>query len=289
MSTTEMQPQHFTQWGMLGTYIVNEKPLVRCVELESVRTKVTVRGFVAQVRATLVYHNLSPNPLQVKCVFPVEDGAAFYKFEARLDGRTIIAQCMEKKKAEKVYKDAVSEGKTAVLAREHEYTSDILQLALGNLPSGERAEIEVSLVMELCVRTDGGVSFILPTVLNPRYSPADLVQKDSAELSWNDLSDQRTVCVAKAYSMNIEGSVCGSHQIARIISHTDPINVTISDDTKSAQLEHGAGIHAARNQHHHLTTQISPSKMKGSPADHLDNKFTSATSPNSYVTNSIQE
>ncbi|KAK3889256.1 hypothetical protein Pcinc_006822 [Petrolisthes cinctipes] len=57
----------------------------------------------------------------------------------------------------------------------------------------------------------------------------------------------------------------------------------------SLQLEHGAGIHAARNQHHHLTTQISPSKMKGSPADHLDNKFTSATSPNSYVTNSTQE
>ncbi|KAK4319875.1 hypothetical protein Pmani_009220 [Petrolisthes manimaculis] len=242
MSTTMMQPPHFTQWGMLGSYIVNDKPLVKCVELESVKTKVTVRGFVAQVRATLVYHNLSPNPLQVKCVFPVQDGAAFYKFEARLDGRTIIAQCMEKKKAEKVYKDAVSEGKTAVLAREHENTSDILQLALGNLPPGERAEIEVSLVMELCVRTDGGVSFILPTVLNPRYSPADLVQKDSAGLSWNDLSEQRTVCVTKAYSMDIEGSVCGSHQIARIISHTDPINVTISDDTKSAQITQDGGF-----------------------------------------------
>ncbi|KAK3889293.1 hypothetical protein Pcinc_006679 [Petrolisthes cinctipes] len=62
-----------------------------------------------------------------------------------------------------------------------------------------------------------------------------------------------------------------------------------SGDKVSLQLEHGAGIHAARNQHHHLTTQISPSKMKGSPADHLDNKFTSATSPNSYVTNSTQE
>ncbi|KAK3886535.1 hypothetical protein Pcinc_009316 [Petrolisthes cinctipes] len=58
---------------------------------------------------------------------------------------------------------------------------------------------------------------------------------------------------------------------------------------RKGKLEHGAGIHAARNQHHHLTTQISPSKMKGSPADHLDNKFTSATSPNSYVTNSTQE
>ncbi|KAK4314495.1 hypothetical protein Pmani_014200 [Petrolisthes manimaculis] len=640
MSTTMMQPPHFTQWGMLGSYIVNDKPLLKCVELESVRTKVTVRGFVAQVRATLIYHNLSPNPLQVKCVFPVEDGAAFYKFEARLDGRTIIAQCMEKKKtfdqelkrlsevfnriraahlklnpkkchlfqkevkylkhivdengihtdpekvsavrdwptptcvkdlwsfldlctyyrcfvkefasiatplhkllgkrqkfkwtavtqkaidelkqvlvsspvltypdqsqpfildcdaschgiggdlsqekgdqeyvvayyskklsppegkycvtckellavvksldfihpylygsyfiirmdhaalkwlktlknpegqlahgnadslsrrscepeykqcskkedhskmcnrtavtglvsaeedlvrmqvedadlklviewlqqsterpswqevssghlgvkknlsrlrqrfywmgmrqdveewcwaydvccakkgpkkrgcaplqlyqvgapvdiaeplprtdkgnryifvvmdyftkwpeayaildqeaatccSKKVYKDAVSEGKTAVLAREHENTSDILQLALGNLPSGERAEIEVSLVMELCVRTDGGVSFILPTVLNPRYSPADLVQKDSAGMSWNYLSEQRTVCVTKAYSMDIEGSVCGSHQIARIISHTDPINVTISDDTKSAQITQDGGF-----------------------------------------------
>lgn len=36
--------------------------------------------------------------LQVKYVIPVDEGAAVYKFEAHLDGRTIAAQCMEKKK-----------------------------------------------------------------------------------------------------------------------------------------------------------------------------------------------
>lgn len=36
-------------------------------------------------------------------MFPVDEGAAFYKFEARLDGRTIIAHCMEKKKVPVLY------------------------------------------------------------------------------------------------------------------------------------------------------------------------------------------
>lgn len=48
--------------------------------------------------------------------------------------------------------------------------------------AGAKAEIEVCLVMELSVHTDGGVSFVLPTVLNPRYSPADLQHKGTLNI-----------------------------------------------------------------------------------------------------------
>ncbi|XP_047486431.1 von Willebrand factor A domain-containing protein 5A-like [Penaeus chinensis] len=107
--------------------------------------------------------------IQVRYKIPVDEGAAVYKFEAHLDGRTITAHCMEKKAAEKVYKDAVQAGQTAVLAREDSRSSDVLTLQLGNLPPGTQAELKLGLVMELKVQTDGGVGFILPTFLKPRY------------------------------------------------------------------------------------------------------------------------
>ncbi|KAK8374477.1 hypothetical protein O3P69_018371, partial [Scylla paramamosain] len=77
--------------------------------------------------------------------------------------------------AEKVYKEALKEGKTALMTREDPDSSDILTLNLGNFPAGSWNEGQgtLRLVMELRVETDGIISFVLPTVLNPRYTPAD--------------------------------------------------------------------------------------------------------------------
>lgn len=48
--------------------------------------------------------------------------------------------------------------------------------------------------------------------------------------------EARQVVVFKVYTIAIEAEVAGGHEIARIISHTDPINVNISEDIKSAQV-----------------------------------------------------
>ncbi|KAG0724007.1 von Willebrand factor A domain-containing protein 5A [Chionoecetes opilio] len=147
---------------------------------------------------------------------------------------------MEKKKAERVYKEAVDAGKTAVLTAEDEDTSDILNLNLGNLPSESRAELIIKLVMELSVQADGSISFVLPTVLNPRYSPQGTTHNTPASHSYGLFGRplggmERTVHVSRPYVMEVRGEVQGNHQIARVTSHTDPINVTLSDDATSAQ------------------------------------------------------
>lgn len=43
-----------------------------------------------------------------------------------------------------------------------------------------RAEITLKLVMELKVQADGGISFVLPTVLNPRYCPPGHPMRDTS-------------------------------------------------------------------------------------------------------------
>ncbi|ROT69487.1 putative von Willebrand factor A domain-containing protein 5A-like [Penaeus vannamei] len=83
------------EWGLWGTCL--QQMEWKEVALMSAKTQVEVRGFVAQVSASLTYHNYYSEPLQVRYMVPVDEGAAVYKFEAHLDGRTITAQCMEKK------------------------------------------------------------------------------------------------------------------------------------------------------------------------------------------------
>nr|XP_045594486.1 von Willebrand factor A domain-containing protein 5A-like [Procambarus clarkii] len=225
------------RWGLLGW---SDLDTIHAVWLESVATQITIRGFVAQVNAKLVYQNICPGPLQVQYRLPVDEGAAVYKCEAHLDGRTISTHCVEKKKAEQVYKEAVSAGNTAVLARQDERSSDVLHLALGNLPSGSKAELRVCLVMELKVKTDGGVSFVLPTVLNPRYTPRSLHHMvPDVGFEYPEL---REVTVRQAYNISIEVQISGAHEIARVVSHTDPIDVTISEDNKSAQVRQDGGF-----------------------------------------------
>ncbi|XP_069960100.1 von Willebrand factor A domain-containing protein 5A isoform X2 [Cherax quadricarinatus] len=228
------------RWGLLG-YCLIKTDVIQLVDLECVSTQVTIRGFVAQVNAKLTYHNSSSEALQVHYRLPVDESAAVYKFEARLDGRIIYTQCMEKKKAEKVYKEAVSAGKTAVLARQDENASDVLHLNLGNLPAGSKAELTISLVMELKVQVDGGVKFVLPTVLNPRYSPS-LITDVSAPGFGSDVHIARIVTVPKAYVIDIKCDITGGHDIGRVISHTDSLNVAISDDLKSAQVTQDGGF-----------------------------------------------
>ncbi|CAL4145476.1 unnamed protein product, partial [Meganyctiphanes norvegica] len=208
-------------------------------KLQSVSSKVTVRGFVAHVAATLIYSNDSDQNLQVECSFPIDEGAALYKFEAEINDRQIVAQCMEKKKATKIYEEAVSTGHSAVLGSQDERTSDILQLALGNFPAGTTAKLHLSFVMELQVKSDGGVPFVLPAILNPRYSPDE---QNARHYPLNVGLTTVQLSVNSAYSLSVDAEIMGGHQIARVISQTDALNVNLTEDGSSAKVTQDGGF-----------------------------------------------
>ncbi|KAK7065457.1 von Willebrand factor A domain-containing protein 5A, partial [Halocaridina rubra] len=230
----------FIEWGLIG--VCSDKPYERhVVVLKSVDVNVSIRGFVAKITACSTYHNATDKPLEVEYRMPIDEGAAVYKFEAVVNEHKITAQCMEKKKAENVYKDAVESGHTAVIAREDRLTSDILHLALGNLPPSGKAVLQLSMISELKVKTDGAVSFVLPTILHPRYCPADITT-DQHTASVVRMEGRGAITVSEAYNIDIIAKVSGGPSIARIISHTDALNVTISDDTKSAEISQDGGF-----------------------------------------------
>ncbi|KAK8372874.1 hypothetical protein O3P69_016202 [Scylla paramamosain] len=143
----------------------------------------------------------------VRAVLPVEEGAAVYHCEAQLDGRTIVTHCLEKNKpytlvpfphtGREGVQGGFERGKTALMTREDPDSSDILTLNLSNFPAGTRAKVTLRLVMELRVETDGIISFVLPTVLNPRYTPADHPRRqaddDMERAAEEDMKEERAV------------------------------------------------------------------------------------------------
>ncbi|XP_068240507.1 von Willebrand factor A domain-containing protein 5A-like isoform X2 [Palaemon carinicauda] len=237
------------RWGLFGynsATDVTDQPWfvqpreVYAVTLKAVDIEVTIRGFTARVDASLTYHNDTDKALTVQYSMPVDEGAAVYKFEAVVDGRKITAQCFEKKRAEQIYKDAVSSGHTAFLGREDNLTADIFHLALGNLLGGSEAELKLSLLMELKVKTDGAVSFTLPTVLNPRYCPKDVDASHHNTDIVTPFAHPESV-TSKPYTFGLKAKVQGGHALANIVSHHDILIVKPSDDNMSAEITQECG------------------------------------------------
>eukprot|EP00079_Xenopus_tropicalis_P032046 XP_017945817.1 PREDICTED: von Willebrand factor A domain-containing protein 5A-like [Xenopus tropicalis] len=143
------------------------------VPLRGISVEVQVKGFVADVCATLRYKNTEEKPIEAIFVFPLDQDSAVYSFEATVEGKTIAAELQEREQAHKTYDEAISQGQEAFLLEEDKSSGDIFSCSVGNLPPGQEAEVKLSFVRELPVESDGAVRFVLPTVLNPRYTPKD--------------------------------------------------------------------------------------------------------------------
>nr|DBA23804.1 TPA: hypothetical protein GDO54_014683 [Pyxicephalus adspersus] len=130
------------------------------VPLQGIWVDVQVKGFVADVSATLKYKNKEEKAVEAVFVFPMDEDSAVYSFEATIEGKTIVAELQEKEEQ-------------AFLLEEDDSSADIFSCRVGNLPPGLEAEVTLKYVRELTVEEDGAVRFVLPAILNPRYTPKD--------------------------------------------------------------------------------------------------------------------
>ncbi|XP_068128231.1 von Willebrand factor A domain-containing protein 5A-like [Hyperolius riggenbachi] len=138
------------------------------VPLQGIWVDVQVKGFVADVSATLKYKN-EKEAADVVFVFPVDKDSAVYSFEATIEGKKIIADLQVEKTWRKIERKYLHEKRQAFVLDGFRHFG----CSIGNLPAGEQTEVTLSYVQELPVGADGAVRFVLPAVLNPRYPPAD--------------------------------------------------------------------------------------------------------------------
>lgn len=196
------------------------------VPLESIKIQVDVQGFTAHVLATMKYTNKDENPIEAIYIFPLDEQAAVCGFQATIDGRTIVAEVQDKQEARDTYDDAISSGQSAFLLEESDESSDIFQISVGNLPPKKEAIIELRFVTELAVEVEGRVVFVLPTVLNPRYSPQDSTASLSTQIP-------RAAAVDSPYSFEFEMKVKAISAISEISSPSIALLVEIDDNDQS--------------------------------------------------------
>ncbi|XP_018427577.1 PREDICTED: von Willebrand factor A domain-containing protein 5A-like [Nanorana parkeri] len=198
------------------------------IPLQGISVDIQVNGFVADVSATLKYKNKEENAMEAIFVFPMDEDSAVYSFEATTEGKKIIADLQEKKQAQKTYDEAISQGQQAFLLQEDESSGDIFSCSVGNLPPGQEAEVTLKYVAELSVEADGAVRFVLPAVLNPRYTPKDEKESITANLPKVPISEI-------PYTLSLAAQFQSAYGINKIESSCDltPIQYTNNDKTEA--------------------------------------------------------
>ncbi|XP_004604827.2 von Willebrand factor A domain-containing protein 5A [Sorex araneus] len=202
------------------------------VPLKSIAVSVSILEFVADVAATLNYENEETVPVEAFFVFPMDENSAVYSFEALVDGRTIVAELLDKEKAHSDYEDALSQGHQAFLLEEDELSGDIFCCSVGNLPPGSRAALTLKYVRELALEADGALRYVLPAVLNPRYQLSG--SPDNSLLS---MQCPKAPEGSPPYTLSLAASIRSQHTIDRIQSNCS-LNATkyLGNDRTSAEV-----------------------------------------------------
>ena len=200
--------------GLVSTSVSTDKIVL---PLKNVAVQVKVKGYLVGIASTLSYSNDTSSPLEVSFRFPLEESFAVVGLEAIIDGRKVKGEVQEKQKAMDMYENAIASGLSAAYAEEK--SGDIFNLSLGNLPSGSEAQINIKMVGELPIETDGRVRFTLPSVLKPRYTPEG--SSDPLAASQNPSVKQASVAGVFEFRMRVEGSA----KVADVSSPTHKLKI----------------------------------------------------------------
>ena len=177
--------------------VIHPKGLpARSLPLKRVELSIESRCVLASVEAVLVYENDESSPVEVEFAMPLEGSAVVTGLSARLDRRTVRGEVKGKEEAKDDYDDAISSGGTAVFG-EHQ-GKDMFRLLLGNLSVGGKAELRLSVLLEMSreegieIEEGAALRFSLPTTLNPDTSLSVVLYRELP----------RRVAVMRQLSMN---------------------------------------------------------------------------------------
>uniref|UniRef100_A0A8C2ZUA1 Poly [ADP-ribose] polymerase n=1 Tax=Cyclopterus lumpus TaxID=8103 RepID=A0A8C2ZUA1_CYCLU len=180
--------------------------------LQAVHVKCKLLDLLSQVIVFQTYTNRSPEPIEAKYVFPLDDSAAVCGFEAFIDGKHVVGQVKEKEAARKEYKQAVEKGHGAYLLDQD--APDVFTISVGNLPPGATVLIKVSFVSELIVK-DGSVVFSLPGSVAPWQQSAAINQTTQVRR----VNTEFSLDVSVEMPNKITGLQCVTHKVK--IKRTD--------------------------------------------------------------------
>lgn len=136
------------------------------VGLKATKVKAEVAGVIAKIDLTQVYKNQGDRAAEVIYLFPLSTKAALHDMAITVEGRVIKATLSEREKARVTYAEALTQGRTAALLEAER--PNVLTMRVGNVLPGDEVEVMLT-YSEILEREGSTLSFVLPTVVGPRY------------------------------------------------------------------------------------------------------------------------
>ncbi|OOF98740.1 hypothetical protein ASPCADRAFT_127342 [Aspergillus carbonarius ITEM 5010] len=169
-----------------------------CLPVLSVDLKITVDGTLACGELTQTFRNPSDIEIhEARHIFPLYDGAAVTAFECVIGNeRRLQGVVKPKQKAQQVYREAVENTrKTAALLEE--YTPDMFESALGNIPPQTDVKVRLTYLHELkavlmAQESAEGIAVVVPTSIAPRYGtqlPPEMLQSTYLQIETRVVDD----------------------------------------------------------------------------------------------------
>ncbi|GEQ85049.1 inter-alpha-trypsin inhibitor domain-containing protein [Patiriisocius marinistellae] len=187
------------------------------IPLLSSKADVHITGTIAHVKLTQVYHNEGTIPIEAKYVFPMSTQAAIHDMKMKIGDRVVNAKIFEKQKAEKVYNDAVKEGKRA--AKLDQSRPNVFQMKVGNIMPSDRIAIDIYYT-EMLTPINGEYQFVAPGVVGPRFTG----ENTSGEETFNQPYTKKGIADTFDFDMNM--SINAGVTIQNVASSSHKINVT---------------------------------------------------------------
>lgn len=129
-----------------------------------------VVGHVAVYTVEQVFENPYAEPIEAVYVFPLGDQAAVVGYEIAIGERTVLGEIAPRHEARRRYQEARSAGHTAALLEQER--PNVFAQRLANLAPGETIRVRFQYV-ELLEYADHRYELVFPTVVGPRYLPAE--------------------------------------------------------------------------------------------------------------------
>ena len=184
----------------------------REVALKEVKVNARLHELTAEVDVEQSYINPQNTNIETVYTFPLPIGAVLLGFEVEIGGKKLLGHVIERKKAERDYEEAITDGNSAVMLEET--GPGLYTVSIGNLMAKESAVIRYRYALMLSWQ-GSQLRFLLPTTIAPRYGDAEAAGIQHHKIPKSSLDVE--------YPFNLSVLVEGSLASAAIASPTHAI------------------------------------------------------------------
>lgn len=210
-------------FGPAGLFVTGSEKAVP-LRIRSVNSKVHCDTGFADTTETFAF--ISDEDVSVVFKFPLPPRSAVYKLEATIGDRTVVTEIKPKQEAQATFDHAVSQGNTAVIAKQEE-SSQIFTLELGNLEAMEEGIVTISYLRVL-----DSVGGALEWVHTSTWTPPYLGSAGDAKRGAAAAAEQNPRFAGKvAYSLAYDIQLLSSRGIKSVDS---PQNISVQDEAMQA-------------------------------------------------------